>query len=617
MSFNIPRNVPTFDNLSSRKYEDWSYRQRQKKRQLSEPFSEYVYKDKLIKKSFWATKKFWVAILVLFGLSVWYRRTMVVHEPEMKLDDLLGFDSDILQAPGLDGALTHPTDSAHAKNVPAVNGEIDWQSRRNAVKETFLLSWSGYRAHAWGMDEYSPVSRRGRNMIPNGLGWQIVDALDTAMLMDLGEVVGEGRDWIKANLTWEQDAEVNVFETTIRMLGGLLSAHFLSAGSGETVYLEKAIDLGDRLIGAYESQSGIPYASVNLKTGKGIVSHADGGASSTAEVATLQLEMKYLSHLTGDPKYWDASQKVIQRIAANNAQDGLVPIFIHPDTGKFRGKEIRLGSRGDSYYEYLLKMYLQTGKKEEVYKRMYDEAVDGVVEHLVEKSYPGKLTYIAELPSGIGGPTSPKMDHLVCFMGGNLALGATNGLTLEEARKQGWTIKQQRDFDLAEELTRTCWEMYDRMPSGLAPEIAYFNTGAEGGTEDLDIHLRDRHNLMRPETVESLFVMYRITGDEKYRAWGWNIFESFNKHSIVRDPETGEITGYTSLENVIDGPPFVQRDNMESFWLAETLKYLYLLFGGADEGDGMPLSKIVFNTEAHPLPVLPEVDVQKFGTWTM
>jgi hypothetical protein len=87
-----------------------------------------------------------------------------------------------------------------------------------------------------------------------------------------------------------------------------------------------------------------------LGTGAGIPSHFDGGASSTAEASTLQLEMKYLAHLTGKELYWRKSEEVMRVLDDNGMQDGLLPIFVHPDTGKFTSSEIRLGSRGDSYY---------------------------------------------------------------------------------------------------------------------------------------------------------------------------------------------------------------------------------------------------------------------------
>ena len=181
--------------------------------------------------------------------------------------------------------------------------------------------------------------------------------------MNMTAEVMHAREWIATNLTYDQDHDVNTFETTIRMLGGLLSAHYLTTtfpdyahismvegSAGEDLYLEKATDLADRLLGAYDSKSGIPFASVNLAKSQGIVSHDDGGASSTAEAATLQLEMKYLAKLTGEKHYWDVSEKVIRVIDDIGAKDGLVPIFIYADQGTFRGENIRLGSRGDSYY---------------------------------------------------------------------------------------------------------------------------------------------------------------------------------------------------------------------------------------------------------------------------
>lgn len=201
-------------------------------------------------------------------------------------------------------------------------------------------------------------------MTPKGMGWIIVDALDTLMIMNLTSRLSHAREWIETSLDYEQDQDVNTFETTIRMLGGLLSAHYLSdkvldlgpmasedQGSlGEDLYLEKAADLADRILGAFESSSGIPYASVNLQEAKGIPSHDNGGASSTAEAASVQLELKYLAMLTGEKTYWERAERVIQVIDDNGMEDGLLPIFISADDGKFKSNNIRIGSRGDSYY---------------------------------------------------------------------------------------------------------------------------------------------------------------------------------------------------------------------------------------------------------------------------
>ncbi|WYZ39397.1 hypothetical protein EsH8_III_001311 [Colletotrichum jinshuiense] len=493
----------------------------------------------------------------------------------------------------------------------------DWDARREEVKDAFQTSWDAYTKHAWGNDVFHPISKKGNNMSPKGLGWIIVDSLDTMMLMNLTEPLAEARKWLHRSLTWDQDQDINTFETTIRMMGGLLSAHYLStqmphvSSRRDKVYLSKAIDLADRLLVAFESASGIPYASVNIGKKQGIVSHADGGSSSTAEAATVQLEMKYLSYLTGNEIYWQRAERVMKVLDDQKVEGGLVPIFVHPSHGRFTTREIRLGSRGDSYYEYLIKQYLQTG--EVIYRDMWDDALAGIQKHLVTTTRNAALKFIAELPTGIGGNLSPKMDHLVCFLPGTIAMATTEGRSISEARRDpGWTVHHEDDIQLAVDLMNTCWGMYAVTDTGLAPEITWFNAseadlqpqpgdrqlrGASSALskwkKDFTIKPLDAHNLQRPETVESLFMMYRITGNSMYREWGWKIFQSFQEYTRVPGGE-----GYTSLNDVRTVPP-TTRDNMESFWLAETLKYLYLLFSPTDY---MPLTQVVFNTEAHPFP---------------
>ncbi|EOO02630.1 putative mannosyl-oligosaccharide -alpha-mannosidase protein [Phaeoacremonium minimum UCRPA7] len=233
---------------------------------------------------------------------------------------------------------------------------VDWNLRRDEVKRVFVASLEPYRKHAWGNDRYHPITQQGSQMSPTGLGWIIVDSLDTMMIMNLTTDLAEARKWLQRSLSYDQDQDVNTFETTIRMLGGLLSAHYLTTrlphvtSRRDFKYLTLAVDLADRLLAAYDSPSGIPYASVNLGKRIGIVSHDNGGASSTAEAATVQLEMKYLSDLTGNDTYWRVAERVIKVLDDNAMEGGLLPIFVHPATGRFTTREIRLGSRGDSYY---------------------------------------------------------------------------------------------------------------------------------------------------------------------------------------------------------------------------------------------------------------------------
>ncbi|VFQ58798.1 unnamed protein product [Cuscuta campestris] len=506
--------------------------------------------------------------------------------------------------------------STHENMNSSANSK--WQSKQQRVKDSFIHAWSGYKRYAMGYDELMPLSHRGVDGL-GGLGATVVDALDTAMIMGLDEIVQEAGSWIETQLPERLNVkgQVNLFETTIRILGGLLSAYHLSGGEEggnplykgpkSNIYLENARNLADRLLTAFTSSpSDIPYSDVILHE---CSAHpAPDGLSSTAEVASLQLEFNYLSFLTGDPKYSTEAMKVLQHIRILPKHEGLVPIYINPHSGKFSGENIRLGSRGDSYYEYLIKVWLQQqGKNCSYLYDMYLEAMKGVRHLLVRKSVPNGLVFVGELPYGPQGGFVPKMDHLVCFLPGTLAIGATKGVTKDKAMRENLlNFEDLENLKLAEDLAKTCFEMYSVTSTGLAPEIAYFNEGHSGGgsdggnknskyVNDIIIKPADRHNLLRPETVESLMILYRITEDPKYRAWGWEIFEAFEKHTML---DSG---GYTSLDDVTVIPP-PRRDKMETFFLGETLKYLYLLFG---DSNVIPLDQFVFNTEAHPIPIKP------------
>lgn len=133
--------------------------------------------------------------------------------------------------------------------------------KQAAIRKAAIDTWEDYRRHAFGSDEYYPISKTSKNMTEEGpLGWMIIDALDTLMIMDLDDYVAEARDFV-SHINYDIDNTVSVFETTIRMLGGLLSAYYLS---GDQLYLDKAIDLGDRLMFAFDTPTKVPPPGVNL-----------------------------------------------------------------------------------------------------------------------------------------------------------------------------------------------------------------------------------------------------------------------------------------------------------------------------------------------------------------
>uniref|UniRef100_A0A8C6URM0 alpha-1,2-Mannosidase n=1 Tax=Neogobius melanostomus TaxID=47308 RepID=A0A8C6URM0_9GOBI len=247
-----------------------------------------------------------------------------------------------------------PAPDVHTDNraLPASLGSVE---RQEAVRQAFRHAWRGYRDHAWGHDELKPISKSYAEWF--GLGLTLIDALDTMWILGLVEEFAEAREWVEKELSFDKNVDVNLFETTIRILGGLLSTYHLTK---DTLFLDKAKDLGSRLMPAFRTPSKIPYSDVNL--GKGTAHPPRWTTDSTlAEVTSVQLEFRELSHLTQDPQYQDVVNEVMRHVhQLPGKHDGLVPMFINTNSGQFSHKGIfTLGARADSYYEYLLKQWIQ------------------------------------------------------------------------------------------------------------------------------------------------------------------------------------------------------------------------------------------------------------------
>ncbi|KAJ3770678.1 glycoside hydrolase family 47 protein [Lentinula raphanica] len=507
------------------------------------------------------------------------------------------------------------------------------EEKRAAVVRAFKHAWSAYEQNAMGFDEYHPISKKGSNLARSGgIGYTVVDALDTMYLMGLKPEYQRARSWVEHELGFDREGELNTFETTIRVLGGLLSTYHLTS---DPLFLTHALDLADRLLAAFDSPSstssghghGLPLPSVNLHSRKGIPDKYAVDRISTAEAATLQLEFRYLAEITGNETYWYKVERVMGVIEGAMRERGEMGEG-SASQGTFKESEIRLGSRGDSYYEYLLKQYLQTAKTEGVYRKMYTDAIQSIHDSLVQTT-PGtrnmrNMTYIAELvPKNwfSGDPTQyvlqHKQDHLVCFLPGTLMLGATtvgaasgvrgvrkDAVSIPPRLEEELTPEGKRDWQTGVRLLETCMATHETA-TGLAPEIAMFRTTKEetktdSGREWYIKNSRpggpssyDARYMLRPETVESLFIAWRLTGDIRYRTYAWGIFTSIEKHARVPGG------GYATVLDV-DTVPVSLDDKQETFFLSETLKYLYLIFC---ESSVLPLQDIVFNTEAHPLPV--------------
>ncbi|KAG9337128.1 hypothetical protein JZ751_029719 [Albula glossodonta] len=302
---------------------------------------------------------------------------------------------------------------------------------------------------------------------------------------------------------------------------------------------------------------------------------ASAGSSILAEFGTLHLEFVHLTELSGNQIYTEKVMNIRKLLNKIEKPHGLYPNFLSPVSGNWVQHHVSIGGLGDSFYEYLIKSYLMSDRTDEEAKRMYYTALEAIEANLVQKS-PGGLTYLAEWRGGL---LDHKMGHLACFSGGMLGIGADDGAP----------EKRQHYLDLAAEITHTCHESYSRSATKLGPEAFRF----DGGAEATATRLSDRYYILRPEVIESYMYMWRLTHDPKYRQWGWEAVEALERHCRVD-------AGFSGIRDVY--ATTASHDNMQqSFFLSETLKYLYLLFS---DDDLLSLEDWVFNTEAHPLPVV-------------
>ncbi|OCT78104.1 mannosyl-oligosaccharide 1,2-alpha-mannosidase IA [Xenopus laevis] len=453
------------------------------------------------------------------------------------------------------------------------------KQKRDTIKEMMTFSWDNYKQYAWGMNELKPIQKQGHssNLFGNIQGATIVDALDTLYIMEMMDEFKDAKEWVEKNLVFNVNAEVSVFEVNIRFVGGLLSAYYIS---GEEVFRRKAVELGEKLLPAFNTPTGIPWALLNIKSGIGRNwPWASGGSSILAEFGTLHLEFMHLTRVSENPVFAEKVMNIRKVLNKLDKPQGLYPNYLNPSSGQWGQHHVSVGGLGDSFYEYLLKAWLMSDKTDEEAKKMYYEAVQAVETHLIRKSSSG-LTYIAEWKGGL---LEHKMGHLTCFAGGMFALGADGA----PEDKTGHHI------ELAAEIARTCHESYDRTMMKLGPEAFRF----DGGVEAIATRQNEKYYILRPEVIETYLYMWRFTHDPKYRQWGWEAVQALEKYCRVEG-------GYSGVRDVYSAHPN-HDDVQQSFYLAETLKYLYLLFS---DDDLLPLEHWIFNTEAHPLPIIAKSD---------
>jgi ER degradation enhancer, mannosidase alpha-like 2 len=434
--------------------------------------------------------------------------------------------------------------SAFAAAVPPPPASLDRSKLAARVREELLFAWRAYERHAWGHDELRPVTKAARDWYGDSLLMTPVDSLDTLLLMGLKDEAEKAKALIVEKLSFDKDISVKNFEVTIRLLGGLLSGYQMT---GDERLLRLADDLGTRLLPAFDSPTGMPYMYVNLKTGK-----TKGSRSNPAEIGTLVLEFGTLAKLTGKPAFFDKAKNALVQLYNRRSKLGLVGEEIDVGTGQWVSRANHVGGGIDSYYEYLLKCARLFGDRE--CEGMWRESLRALNRHLADDT-PDGLWY-GQVDMDTGRRTATEFGALHAFLPAVLALGG--------------------DLKRARRLQDSCFRMWTS--NGIEPEVIDYRTmkAVSPGYQ------------LRPEIMESAYYLYRATKDPRYLEMGRRFFEDLVARCRTND-------GYTTLKSVVTGE---KGDLMPSYFLAETLKYLYLLFAPDTTLD---LDRVVFNTEAHPL----------------
>ena len=420
----------------------------------------------------------------------------------------------------------------------------DARQLADRVRTEFLHAWNNYERYAWGHDALRPLSKTGHDWYGQSLLMTPVDALDTLILMHLDAEAERTRALIANDLSFDRDIYVKNFEITIRLLGGLLSSYQLT---GDKRLLNLAEDLGNRLLPVFNSPTGLPYVYVNLRTGQ-----TRDPVTNPAETGTLLLEFGTLSKLTGRPVFYEKAKRALVETFKRRSPLGLVGESINVETGAWTNTDSHISGGIDSYYEYLWKCWLLFGDKD--CRDMWNASIPAINKYLADEIR-GKMWY-GHVDMLTGERTKTQYGALDAFFPALLAFSGD----LERARRL-----QASSFKM--------WNLYS-----IEPETLDYKT----------MHLVAKSYHLRPEIIESTYYLYHYTGDPEYRRMGEKMFDDFVKYCRAE-------AGYAALTDVISKQ---QLDEMQSFVLAETFKYFYLLFAPPET---LQFDRVIFNTEAHPL----------------
>ncbi|KAF2757452.1 seven-hairpin glycosidase [Pseudovirgaria hyperparasitica] len=493
----------------------------------------------------------------------------------------------------------------HAFDRESPDDAIKRNLRRDEVRKTFKKSWASYRQYAWMKDVLKPISGTSADQF---CGWAatLVDSLDTLWIMGMREEFYEAAKAVaRIDFGFSTSGRVNIFETNIRYLGGLLAAYDLS---GHEALKFKAIEIGNLLYGGFNTENHMPVDFIDFETAKTGQGLEVEDYVVSASPGTLTMEFTRLSQITGDPKWYAAVAEVMEvfRDTQNTTLlPGMWPMFVSMRRKDMASNyQFSIGGNADSLFEYLPKQYQLLGGAEPKYMWMSRTFMDTAKKNLFFRPMTpdnadillsGNIDVLDDGPH-----LDPESEHLSCFIGGLYALG-------------GRLFENEDYIETGARLTRGCIWAYHAMPTGVMPERynvikcesrlnckwdeAKWKEEIQQKKQYKD-HLpkgfttaKDPRYILRPEAIESVFVLYRITGRREFQDAAWEMFQA------VRDVTSTQFAAAAIKDVTVPKDKVEREDYMESFWLAETLKYFYLVFSPPDL---ISLDEYVLNTEAHP-----------------
>ncbi|GAA4638737.1 hypothetical protein GCM10023196_097660 [Actinoallomurus vinaceus] len=406
----------------------------------------------------------------------------------------------------------------------------NWHPVADDVRSELRHTWQSYKRYAWGHDQLLPVSGGYSEFFDKNhpVGLSIVEALGTLYLMGLDDELADGIGWIRDNLDFAGvNADVQVFETNIRMVGGLLSGYL---ATGEKTLLDNAKKIADILLPCFTtSPTGMPYRLVNPHTGK-----ISGNVNVLAEIGTIIAEFGTLSRLVHDDRYYNAAKKALKAVYDRRSPLDLVGSGIDIETGAWTDTASRIDPPVDSFFEYLWDGWDLF--RDSDLKHWYDTLTAAILRH--EKERYGGQVWFHKADMATGASLGRETSELTAFYAG--LLGQSGHLRDGEAYFDAWT---------------SVLKTYPLLPEG-------YDYGTGTAT--------DKGNQLRPEYVDSAFNLWLITGKEVYRERAYDYYLTQKRYSRVAN-------GWTIVADVTTTPPKLG-DLTSGYWWSEQMKYWYLMF---------------------------------------